>query len=69
MGEPASLSGSQKKTLREAAVPAVNAGLRKPEDGILRLEICVKEHGVVYFEVSPVKFRPDRGYDYPRVIR
>lgn len=69
MGEPSSLSGSQKKILREAAVPAVNAGLQKPENGVLRLEICVKEHGVVYFEVSPVKLRPDRGYDYQRVIR
>ena len=29
----------------------------------------VKEHGVVYFELYPVKAAGDRGYDYERVMR
>ena len=68
MGEPASLSDRQKKLLREAAVPAVHAEMQAAEDGMLLLSIRLKEYGVIWFEASPARLCPDRGYDYERVI-
>lgn len=68
MGEPSSLSQRQKKILREAAVPAVQAKRQQARDGVLTVTLQVREHGVVYFEVSAAELTPDRGYAYQRVM-
>ena len=31
--------------------------------------LSLKEHGVIYFELQPVKTAGDRGYDYNRVMQ
>ena len=68
MGEPSSLSGEQKKLLKEGARPLVEAQRKELEDGMADVCITVRENGVVYFEVSPVKAGGDRGYCYKRVV-
>ncbi len=69
MGEPRSLDERQKKLLREAARPFVADRRIKAAEGKIRMSLMVKEHGVVYFELYPVKAAGDRGYDYERVMR
>lgn len=69
MGEPSSLSSVQKKVLQEAAHPLVNAQLKKTESRTARVDLMLKEHAVVQFEVVPVCGKPDRGYDYGRVMQ
>lgn len=68
MGEPSSLNEKQKKLLKEAAKPFVESRRLKEEEGKVSASLTVKEYGVVYFEISPVKEVGDRGYDYERVI-
>ena len=69
MGEPRSLDERQKKLLREAARPFVTDRRIKAAEGKIRMSLMVKEHGVVYFELYPVRAAGDRGYDYERVMR
>ncbi|WP_252979925.1 GH39 family glycosyl hydrolase [Eisenbergiella tayi] len=68
MGEPSSLSGEQKKLLKEGARPLVEAQRKELEDGMADVCITVRENGVVYFEVFPVKAGGDRGYCYKRAV-
>lgn len=68
LGEPAHLSGEQKKLLREAARPYLESDRTGVRDGRVGLELCVKKNGVVYFELRASKLVSDRGYDYEKVI-
>lgn len=67
MGEPKSLSQKQKKLLRESARPLIASSRCTGSGGKLQISLTVKEFGVVYFELEPVKTEGDRGYDYARV--
>jgi len=69
MGEPASLSERQRKLLKDSARPFIKSRRMKVEEGMLQVSLTVKEHGVVYFELQPVKAVSDRGYDYERVMQ
>lgn len=68
MGEPLSLSERQKKVLKEGARPLVETVRRSVQEGKASVELCVRENGVVYFELQQVKVGGDRGYDYARTI-
>lgn len=68
MGEPSSLSEEQKKLLKEAAKPFVEADRAAVQDGCAQVNITARENGVVYFEVKAVEDKSDRGYCYKRVI-
>lgn len=46
----------------------MEAQRKELEDGMADVCITVRENGVVYFEVSPVKAGGDRGYCYKRVV-
>ena len=35
----------------------------------VQISLSLKEHGVIYFELQPVKTAGDRGYDYNRVMQ
>lgn len=69
MGEPLSLNERQKKLLREAARPFLADRRIKADQGKAQISLTVKEHGVVYFELYPIKAAGDRGYDYERVMQ
>lgn len=68
MGEPSSLSNSQKTLLREGAKPHIMTERKAADDGYLSLEYNIKRNGVIYFEVKEIKSNSDRGYSYQRVI-
>ena len=61
MGEPSSLSEAQKKLLKEGAKPFVETHREHLVDGKVQISLMVRENGVVYFEVFPVKDGSDRG--------
>ena len=67
LGEPAHLSGEQKKLLREGARPYLESGRTAACEGRLYLELQVKKNGLVFFEAKASRLTPDRGYDYERV--
>ena len=62
MGEPSSLSESQKDILRRSANPLISSSR---SDG--KLSFNVKADGVIYFTLKPNKITPDRGYDFDHV--
>lgn len=69
LGEPSSLTDKQRKLLQEAARPLVRSSRVKEKEGKVQVRFSVNEHGVVYFELAPVKVCGDRGYDYDRVMQ
>lgn len=64
LGEPASLSPSQKALLKEAARPLVQADRKLLTDKKAVVELTLEKNAVVYFEVFPVTEKSDRGYHY-----
>lgn len=68
MGEPRSLSESQKELLRSSAYPFVESE-HMNADGVLTLTFDVEEFGVKFFELRPATVTSDRGFDYERAIR
>ena len=73
LGEPKHLMSEQKQLLREAARPFVASTRVAPEataqGEMLNVQLSVKEHGVIYFELKPVCDGGDRGYCYDRVMQ
>lgn len=69
MGEPSSLNERQKKLLKDCAKPFIASKRVKMEEGKVEVSLTVREHGVVYFELWPIKMAGDRGYDYERVMQ
>lgn len=79
MGEPRSLTGTQRDTLRASSYPflsseIVNANNTDTEAesgnrGALKLNINLKEHGVCSFELKRRHETSDRGYDYNRTMQ
>lgn len=62
--EPANLTEQERKILRSAARPFVEARRVGPEDGKVGASFPVRENAVVYFEWKPGKIVSDRGYSY-----
>ena len=69
LGEPASLSESQKELLQNAAKPFVESKRIKTKEGTACFSLTLEENAVVYFELAPSKVSPDRGYHYERVMQ
>ena len=68
LGEPRSLSKKQKELIKEASSPAVDSRLIESKESEIHFSIELDEFDVVYLEVSPIQMKPDRGYDYQRVM-
>ncbi|MCI9465149.1 MAG: xylan 1,4-beta-xylosidase [Lachnospiraceae bacterium] len=68
MGEPASLDEKQKKLLQDCARPFISGNRLAASEEKLSVSLTVKEFGVVYFELQPIKAENDRGFDYNRAV-
>ena len=68
LGEPTHLNKEQTELIKSGAFPAVSTNKIDVSDEI-SFDLQIDEHGVVYFELRPVKATPDRGYDYNRVMQ
>jgi len=65
LGEPSYPSKEQTELIKSSAWPLVKTDiLEKPE-----VKVELPENAVVYFELKPRTFTPDRGYDYNRVMQ
>ncbi|MCR5685557.1 MAG: xylan 1,4-beta-xylosidase [Lachnospiraceae bacterium] len=69
IGEPAHLTKEQTELIKSGAYPATFTRRLATETDEAVFDIPVKENGVVYFELRPVRIVPDRGYDYDRVMQ
>lgn len=69
MGEPQSLTTSQKIFLQDCAKPELNTEIIQSENDMIRLHFTVKENGVSYFDLEPRMQYGDRGFDYNRVMQ
>ncbi len=69
MGEPASLSESQKSILKEASKPVVTTDVLTVSDGKINVKLTLDEFAVVYFECIKINRTSDRGYSYERVVK
>lgn len=69
LGEPASLDERQKSLILECSRPFVSSRRIQETLGEVQVQLSIREHGVVYFELQPVKAASDRGYDYDRVMQ
>lgn len=68
LGEHAYPTKSEVELLKSAANPLVKSEVVKADGGKAEIGIEVKKNGVVYFELIPRSFTPDRGYDYEKVV-
>ena len=68
MGEPANLKEEQRALLQEAATPLLRTERTAAQGQQLTIELAAKKNGVVYFEVSRAPLKPNRGYDYQKVL-
>ncbi len=64
MGEPSSLDGKQKRLLKESARPFLYSCLIERAEDKLTFSLFIRENGVIFFELQPVKIISDRGYYY-----
>lgn len=71
MGEPRSLSASQKELLISAAKPAIRSAVITADAGTgeTTLSFELQEHGLMYVELKQRVFEGDRGYDYKRTMQ
>ena len=60
---------SQKSLILECSRPFVSSRRIQETLGEVQVQLLVREHGVVSFELQPVKTASDRGYDYDRVMQ
>lgn len=68
MGEPSSLTESQKEILRQAAVPFISSERIDASDGKLSIRRKLDEFAVVYFECKKSNITSDRGFSYERAV-
>ena len=69
MGEPKSLSEDEKQLLRDSSKPLVSSLRLKGEDGKLKLSLNLDEFAVVSYDIKPVEYKGDRGYNYERTMK
>ncbi len=72
LGECANPSKETVEIIRSSANPAVKSGILRHDendsDQSVRYSVKIKKNGVIYFEIRVREFKPDRGYDYERVL-
>lgn len=69
MGEPAGLSKMQQELLQRGAQPLITSTQLHRQADEVKMSVHMKENTVIYFEMSPIKRKSDRGYDYDRVMQ
>ncbi len=69
LGEPSSLDERSKKLILSCSSPFVQSRGIRADGEEIQITLMVREYGVVYFELQPVKKTGDRGYDYDRVMQ
>ncbi|MBR6380927.1 MAG: xylan 1,4-beta-xylosidase [Lachnospiraceae bacterium] len=68
LGEHANPAREETALLREAAHPFVESAVQKTVSGAAQLSLCIRRHGVIFFTLEGRTCKPDRGYDYERVL-
>jgi xylan 1,4-beta-xylosidase len=68
MGEPSNLSPEQKATLQEHAVPLLLSKSLAADDSKIEIPFRLKPNAVMYFELTGVHRKSDRGYSYDRIV-
>lgn len=68
MGEPGSLTAEQKKLLTDSSIPQITSMQRCAVDGILPVELIMKQNGVQYFEIKKIRQTKDRGFSYEKAV-
>lgn len=68
LGEPANPDYNQFELIRENDKPFVRTSVVESTDGKISLDFEVEEFGLMYFELRGFELKPDRGYDYERVM-
>ena len=68
MGEPGSLTAEQKKLLKDSSRPQITSMQRRSADGMLTVELVIKQNGVLYFEVKKISPTNDRGFLYEKAV-
>ena len=58
----------QRALLQEAATPLLRTERTAAQGQQLTIELAAKKNGVVYFEVNRAPLKPNRGYDYQKVL-
>ena len=68
LGEPAYPTDAETELIKSAAQPLTASAVVKAAGGEAVLPVTVKKNGVVYFTLTKRTFKPDRGYDYEKVL-
>lgn len=68
LGENPYPSKEQIRLLQDASKPLINSCVLKNTKESLSVEITINKNGVVFFEIKPVNCKPDRGYNYEKVV-
>jgi xylan 1,4-beta-xylosidase len=69
LGEPANPSKEQIAVIRESANPLIATRRLHADNNTIDLNLTLPENAVVYFEISGIQNKSDRGYSYERVMR
>lgn len=64
LGEWAHPTAEQTELLKAAAKPLVATDVIENKGSKINIQLSVKKHGVVYFELNPAPVSSDRGYNY-----
>ena len=64
LGEWAHPTAEQTELLKAAAKPLVTTDVIENKGSKINIQLSVKKHGVVYFELNPAPVSSDRGYNY-----
>ena len=68
MGEPSSLTKTQLKLLQEASRPLIASERKSAVHNMVEVNLEIGQNGVVYFELSAIQSKSDRGYHYEKVM-
>ena len=66
LGEPSSPNAETIELLKNSDKPAISSAIIEAADGNIKLERCLDEFGLAYFELKPYNLTADRGFDYAR---
>ena len=69
MGEPYSLTKTQLSILQEASRPLVASDRKSAVCNTAEVNLKIGQNSVVFFELSAIQSKSDRGYDYDKVMK
>lgn len=69
LGEPSSLSHKELKILKDSAEPLLSTEQMHAVHDSMNICFSLLPNGVTYFELSKVTCKPDRGYDWNKVMK